>query len=176
MRCHVPRGAFLGTLLLLLPLGTAAAETATAHGSWTVAGKTVALEHLRAFREADPFGHGTNPCLLASNQPVPDDAVPADDDGISKLLDKMRAGGLVALQVCFDATGRKLREVDDVVVFHPDISPGRFAIQGFHTWAVKVSAPAGRIAGRLTGAGTTMSDAAWSDQVDLDAPLPAEKD
>ncbi len=97
-----------------------ATEQTTAVGSWTVAGETVELRHGRAFLEADPFGRGSNPCLLASNQPVPDAALPDDDEGISKLLALMRESGLRALQVCFATDGGKLRDVNDVFAFHPE--------------------------------------------------------
>jgi hypothetical protein len=103
---------------------------------------------------------------------VPDDAVPDDDEGIGKLLDRMRSGGLRALQVCFDVSGAKLRNVNDVTTFHPGVSPGRFALQGYHQFTPQPTA--GRIAGKLTGSGETMSGGPWSDQVELSAPMPAE--
>ena len=111
-------GLFSATLLcalLLLPAAAApAGADAQASGKWIVEGKTVELRHARAYREPDPFGKGTNPCVLVSNEPVPDAAVPDDDEGIGELLDSMRSGALRALQVCFDATGAKLRSVNDV--------------------------------------------------------------
>ena len=134
-------------------------------GKWTVDGQTIELKFARSFREADPFGKGTNPCLLISNEAVPDEAVPDDDEGIAALLDRMRDGGLRALQVCFDSNGAKLRNVNDVVVFHPGISPGRFALQGYHKLAAMFGQ--GRIAGKLQGNGETSSGGAWSDEIDL---------
>jgi hypothetical protein len=127
---------------------------------------------VRGFREADPFGKGTNPCLLLSNAPVPDAAVPDDDEGIALLLDLVRGGTLRALQVCFEASGAALRRVNDVFVFHPGVSPGRFGLQGFHRFAATPAA--GRIAGALDGSGTTPDDRAWSVALELSAPLPAE--
>jgi hypothetical protein len=144
---------------------------ASATGSWTVAGERTVLAHARAFREPEPFGKGTSPCVLVSNEPVPDAAVPDDDEGIAELLDRMREGGLRALQVCFDAAGEQLRAVNDVFTFHPGVSPGRFGLQGFHSFASRREA--GRIAGRLTGRGTTMDDRPWSVEVELSAPAPA---
>lgn len=157
---------------LLLPAGLAAADEATATGKWVVDGKTTELRHVRAFREPDPFGKGTNPCVLLSNEPVPDAAVPDDDEGIAELLDLMRSGPMRALQICFDATGRKLRGVNDAFTFHPEVSPGRFGFQGFHEYAPKPAA--GRIAGRVTGAGDTNAGGKWSDEVELSVPMPAE--
>ena len=157
---------------IFLPAMLAAADEATATGAWVVDGKTTELRHARAFREPDPFGKGTNPCVLLSNEPVPDAAVPDDDDGIAELLDRMRSGPLRALQICFDATGQKLRNVNDAFVFHPGISPGRFGFQGFHKFAPKPAA--GRITGRVTGAGDTNSGGKWTDEVELSAPMPAE--
>lgn len=149
------------------------ADDARATGSWTVGGETVALVHARAFLEADPFGHGLDPCLLASNQAVPDEAVPDDDQGIAKLLGRMRESGLRALQVCFARDGSGLRAVNDVFTFHPEISPGRYGLQGFHRFAPASPAVAGRIAGKLTGSGTTMSgDGAWSDELELALTVP----
>jgi hypothetical protein len=113
----------------------ASADDSEVSGKWIVDGQTVELKFGRSFREADPFGKGTNPCLLISNEAVPDEAVPDDDEGIAALLDLMRDGGLRALQVCLDSSGAKLRNVNDVVVFHPGISPGRFALQGYHKLA-----------------------------------------
>jgi hypothetical protein len=130
---------------------------------------------VRGFRVADPFGKGTIPCLLLSNEPVPDAAVPDDDEGIAELLDLVRGGTLRALQVCFDASGSALRRVNDVFVFHPGVSPGRFGLQGFHRFAARAtSGTAGRIAGALDGSGTTPDDRAWSVALELSAPLPAE--
>jgi hypothetical protein len=160
---------------LLLPCAAAAAPAggeAQASGRWTVGGDTVELRHARAFREPDPFGNGTNPCLLVSNEPVPDAAVPDNDEGIAELLDRMRSGALRALQVCFDATGAKLRNVNDVFVFHPGLSPGRFGLQGFHQFTAKPVKD--RIAGKLTGSGDTDSGGTWSDEIELSAPIPAE--
>lgn len=164
----------LGSVLLLSAAAAAVAEEATASGRWIVDGKTSELGHARVFREADPFGRGTNPCVLASSAPVPDAALPDDDEGIAELLDLMREGKVIALQVCFDATGRKLRDVNDVFVFHPGVSPGRFGFQGFHRFAPD---PAGkdRIAGKLTGAGDTNDGGKWSDEVVISAPIPKEK-
>jgi hypothetical protein len=162
-------------LLFLTATGAAAAPAggdAQSSGKWVVDGSTVELRHARAFREPDPFGKGTNPCVLVSNEPVPDAAVPDDDEGIGELLDLMRGGALRALQVCFDATGTKLRNVNDVFTFHPAVSPGRFALQGYHQFAAK-PAP-GRIAGKLTGSGDTNSGGKWSDEVELSAPMPPE--
>ena len=144
----------------------ASAQANEASGKWTVDGQTIELD-VRTFvlREADPFGKGTNPCLLVSNEKVPDEAVPDDDEGIAALLDRMRDGGLRALQVCFESNGAKLRNVNDVVVFHPGISPGRFALQGYHKLAATFGQ--GRIAGKLQGNGETDSGGAWSDEIDL---------
>ena len=166
--------ALVAVVLLSAFAGAAAAAggDAQATGKWTVESQTLELHHARAFRETDPFGKGTNPCVLISNEPVPDDAVPNDEDGIAKLLDRMRDGATRAFQVCFDATGAKLRNVNDVVVFHPGISPGRFVLQGFHQFAAKSGA--GTIAGKLTGSGETMSGGSWSDEVDLSAPIPRD--
>jgi len=171
MRSHV---LFLAVLTVApWTAGSAAAkDAATASGTWTVAGQKTELLQARTFREADPFGNGTNPCVLVSNLPVPDEAVPVDDDAIGKLLDLMRSGEMRAFQVCFDASGTKLRNVNDVVTFHPGVSPGRFAIQGFHEFASKGGK--GRIAGKLTGSGTGWDDAPWSVTVELSVPLPAE--
>jgi len=163
----------VSALWLLAVRGALASDESSVQGKWTVGGQTTEFRHLRTFREPEPFGHGTSPCLLASNEPVPDEAVPADDAGISKLLDKMRRGGLRALQVCFDSTGSKLRGVNDVFVFHPGISPGRFAFQGFHQLAGKPVA--GHLAGRLTGSGSTNDGGAWSDSLTFDAPVPPEE-
>ena len=169
------RSRFLWILgsVLLLPAAAAAAEEATASGKWIVDGKTYELGHARVFREADPFGRGTNPCVLVSSAPVPDAALPKDDEGIGALLGLMREGKLVALQVCFDAAGQKLRDVNDVFVFHPGVSPGRFGFQGFHRFAPD---PAGkdRIAGKLTGAGDTNDGGKWTDEVVISAPIPKE--
>jgi hypothetical protein len=161
----------------LLLTATAAAAVpagsdAQSSGKWVVGGDAVELDHARAFREPDPFGKGTNPCVLVSNEPVPDAAVPDDDEGIAKLLDLMRGGALRALQVCFDAAGTKLRNVNDVYSFHPGVSPGRFALQGFHRFAAKPVL--GRIAGTLTGSGDTNSGGTWSDELELSAPMPPE--
>ena len=172
------RRSRLGVVALLVSLGTfgadrsLAAETARASGVWIVAGEKIELAHARAFREADPFGRGTNPCVLVSNESVPDDAVPEDDEGIAELLERMRNGTLRALQVCFDASGKSLRNVNDVLVFHPGISPGRFGFQGHHRFAPRAGAVG--IAGRLSGAGTTAEGVAWSDEVEIEAELPAE--
>jgi hypothetical protein len=151
-----------------------AADEATASGKWVIDGKTVVLGHARAFREAAPFGRGTSPCVLLSDAPVPDAAVPDGDEGIAELLDLMRAGKLVALQVCFDTSGRKLRDVNDAFAFHPGISPGRHAFQGFHRFAPDPNAK-DRIAGKLTGAGDTLEGGTWTDEATLSAPLPAEE-
>jgi len=170
------RGGVLLVASLMLGAWSAgkacAQDPPTASGTWTVAGQAVELRQARTFREADPFGRGTNPCVLVSNLPVPDEAVPVDDGAIGKLLDLMRSGEMRAFQVCFDASGTKLRNVNDVVTFHPGVSPGRFGIQGFHEFASKGGK--GRIAGRLTGSGTGWNDAPWSVTVELSAPLPAE--
>jgi len=177
MRPSAPTAVALLCAALALPaLGAAAApaEEAQATGRWIVDGQTVELRHARAFREPDPFGNGTNPCVLVSNEKVPDAAVPADDEGIAELLDLMRQGTLRALQVCFDASGQKLRNVNDVFTFHPGVSPGRFGFQGFHRFTPKADV-AGRIAGRLTGAGDTNAGGKWSDEVELSAPMPKEK-
>jgi len=153
----------------------AAGDEARVAGAWTVAGERLELGHVRGFREADPFGKGTNPCLLVSNEPVPDAAVPDDDEGIAELLDRMRAGKLRALQVCFDASGTALRRVNDVFVFHPGVSAGRFGLQGFHRFTAQAaSGSAGRIAGKLDGSGTTEDGRPWSVALELAAPLPAE--
>ncbi len=159
---------------LLLPTAAVAAEEATATGKWIVDGKTYELGHARVFRDADPFGRGTNPCVLASSAPVPDAAVPDDDEGIAELLDLMRAGKVVALQVCFDATGTKLRDVNDVFTFHPGVSPGRFGFQGFHQF-VPDPAAKDRIAGKLTGAGETNDGGKWTDEIAISSPIPKEK-
>jgi hypothetical protein len=159
---------------LTLPAVATAADEASAHGKWTVAGKTVELVHVRAFREPDPFGRGTIPCVLLSNEPVPDTAVPVSDDGVSKLLDLMRSGTLRALEICFDGAGTKLRDVNDAYTFHPDVSPGRFALQGFHTF-VPDPAAKGRIAGKLTGAGDTNDGGRWTDEAAFSVPMPAGK-
>jgi len=164
-----------GLLLAALALPAAAADEAKVSGHWIVDGQRLELRHARVFREPDPFGNGTNPCLLASNEPVPDAAVPDDDEGIAELLDRMREGTLRALQVCFDASGTKLRNVNDVFVFHPGVSPGRFGFQGYHQFAAQVTpGAAGRIAGKLTGAGDTNAGGKWSVALELSAPLPAE--
>jgi hypothetical protein len=149
-----------------------AGDEATASGKWVVEGKTVELRFARAFREPDPFGKGTNPCVLVSNEAVPDAAVPDDEEGIGELLDLMRGGALRALQVCFDATGTKLRNVNDVFTFHPGVSPGHFGLQGYHRFTPKKTD--GRIAGKLEGSGETMSGGAWSDVVELSAPMPPD--
>lgn len=171
MNARTPAFALLLGLAVAPPVA-ASDDTARVAGSWTVDGQKLELAHVRGFREADPFGKGTNPCLLLSNEPVPDAAVPDDDEGIAELLDRMRGGALRALQVCFDASGTGLRRVNDVFVFHPGVSPGRFGLQGFHRFAAKPAA--GAIAGKLDGSGTTMNDAPWSVTVELSAPLPAE--
>ena len=160
----------LGTILVTPAV--AADDAARVSGSWTVDGQRLELGHARVFREADPFGKGTNPCVLASNEAVPDAAVPDDDEGIAELLDLMRSGTLRALQVCFDASGTKLRSVNDVFVFHPGISPGRFGFQGFHRFAATPAA--GRIAGKLSGAGETNAGGTWSDEVEISVAMPAE--
>jgi hypothetical protein len=150
----------------------AAAGDATATGKWIVDGQTIELRFARSFREPDPFGKGTNPCVLVSNEAVPDAAVPDDDEGISELLDLMRGGQLRAMQICFDSTGSKLRAVNDVFTFHPGVSPGRFGLQGYHRFSPKSAS--GRIAGKLEGSGETMSGGKWTDEVELSAPMPAE--
>jgi hypothetical protein len=171
MRGRLPALALLLCLAVVLP-AVAAGDEARVAGSWTVDGQRLELGHARVFREADPFGKGTNPCVLASKEAVPDAAVPDDDEGIAELLDLVRSGTLRALQVCFDASGTKLRGVNDVFVFHPGISPGRFGFQGFHRFAAK--ATAGRIAGRLSGAGETNAGGTWSDEVEISVAMPAE--
>ena len=85
---RIPRiAALLLCATLAAPAVIQADDAATAKGKWTVAGKLVELRHARGFREPEPFGSGTSPCLLLSNLPVPDAAVPADDEGVSELLD-----------------------------------------------------------------------------------------
>lgn len=174
MNVRTPAFALLLGLALTQP--AAAADAARVAGTWTVDGQRIELAHLRGFREADPFGNGTNPCLLASNEPVPDAAVPDDDEGIAELLDRMRSGALRALQVCFDASGTQLRRINDVFVFHPGVSAGRFGLQGFHRFAARAGAgaAAGTIAGKLDGSGTTENGRPWSVALELAAPLPAE--
>jgi hypothetical protein len=174
MRAANRRTAFLVGLVLLLPAIASADDAATAAGKWVVDGKSVEIRYAVAFREPEPFGRGTSPCVLASNEPVPAGMIPVDDDAIARLVGKTREGTLRALEVCFDASGRRLRDVNDVVVFHPGISPGRHALQGFHEYAPRPAAP-GRLAGRLTGSGDTDSGGKWSDTLDLAAPLPPEK-
>jgi hypothetical protein len=184
MSRNTPRWAGLAGAWFLLAGAAANSNAPRASGRWTVDGGAVELRHAVAFREVDPFGKGTNPCVLASTAPVAVDAVPVDDAAIVGLLERMRTSDLRALQVCFDASGTKLRSVHDVVVFHPAVSPGRFALQGFHTFSPSASAratgaPAAgenvlRIAGRLTGSGTTQADRPWSVDLTLDLPLPAE--
>ena len=162
--------------VLVSPVLTAtaavAADDAKASGKWTVDGQAVELKFARSFREPDPFGKGTNPCVLVSNEAVPDAAVPDDDDGIAELLDLMREGAMRALQICFDATGTKLRSVNDVFTFHPGVSPGRFGFQGYHQFTAKPAA--GRIAGKLSGKGETQSGGSWSVEAELSAPMPSE--
>ena len=176
MRLSAPLA--LGLLCAVLPrpaLGAGAPpEEGQATGRWIVDGSTIELRHARAFREPDPFGNGTNPCVLVSNERVPVAALPTDDAGIAKLLDLMRQGTLRALQVCFDASGQKLRSVNDVFTFHPDVSPGRFGFQGFHQFTPKGGA-ADRIAGKLTGAGDTNAGGKWSDELELSVAMPKEK-
>jgi hypothetical protein len=168
-----PKAAVLLFLIVNAAVAAqAAGGDAQSSGKWIVDGKTVELRHARVFREPDPFGKGTNPCVVVSNEPVPDAAIPDDDEGIAELLDLMRGGALRALQVCFDASWTKLRNVNDVVTFHPDVSPGRFALQGYHQFAAK-PAP-GRIAGKLTGSGETNSGGTWTDEIELSAPMPPE--
>jgi hypothetical protein len=150
----------------------AAAGDATATGKWIVDGQTIELRFARSFREPDPFGKGTNPCVLVSNEAVPDAAVPDDDEGISALLDLMRGGPMRALQVCFDATGGKLRNINDIFTFHPAVSPGRLGFQGYHQFTAKPAA--GRIAGNLSGKAETQSGGSWSVEVELSAPMPPE--
>jgi hypothetical protein len=158
--------------LALAAAATAAGDEASASGKWIVEGQTVELRFARAFREPDPFGKGTNPCVLVSNVAVPDAAVPDDDEGIAELLDRMREGELRALAVCFDPTGTKLRSVNDVFTFHPGVSPGRFGLQGYHRFSPKKAD--GRIAGKLEGSGDTNSGGSWSDAIELSAPMPPE--
>jgi hypothetical protein len=176
MRSPIPLVRFVAAALWLasLPLSPSASadEPATAKGTWSVDGREVDLKHVRAFREPEPFGKGTSPCVLLSNQPVPDEAIPDDDEGVATLLDLMRSGPTRALQICFDAGGSKLRNVNDAFAFHPDVSPGKFGFQGFHQWAPKPES--GRIAGRLTGAGDTNAGGRWTDEVELSVPLAAE--
>ena len=162
----------LSSSILVATSAGAAGADATASGKWTVEGQTVELRFARAFREADPFGKGTNPCVLVSNEAVPDAAVPDDDEGISELLDLMRGGAMRALQVCFDSTGANLRSINDVTTFHPGVSPGRFVLQGYHRFSAKPAA--GRIAGKLEGSGETQSGGPWSDAIEISAPMPAE--
>jgi len=167
------RAAWIGLVASVFAAVAHGADDATVSGTWTVGGETVALAHARVFLEADPFGRGLDPCLLASNQDVPDEAVPDDDGGIAKLLGRMRESGLRALQVCFERDGSGLRAVNDVFTFHPEVSPGRFGLQGFHRFVPAAGAPAGKIAGQLTGSGTTMSgEVAWSDELELTLTLP----
>jgi hypothetical protein len=164
--------AALLTSAIAAAVPVAAAGDATATGKWIVDGQTIELRFARAFREPDPFGKGTNPCVLVSNEAVPDAAVPVDDEGIGELLDLMRGGATRALQVCFDATGAKLRNVNDVFTFHPGVSPGRFGLQGYHRFTPKKTE--GRIVGRLEGSGETMSGGAWKDEIEISAPMPRE--
>lgn len=171
MRISPPAAACLLCAALALPAAASAATETRAAGKWIVDGKVVELTHVRAFREPDPFGRGTNPCVLLSNEPVPDAAVPADDEGISKLLGLMREGTLRALQVCFDATGAKLRDVNDAFSFHPGVSAGRHGFQGFHQFTPDPAAK-GPIAGKLTGAGSTDDGGQWTDEVELSVALP----
>lgn len=174
MRTCAPILSVLLLAALALPQSALAADEARATGQWTVAGKSVELTQARVYREADPFGRGTSPCVLASNEAVPDEALPTTDEGIAKLLDRMRSGKLRALAVCFDESGRRLRDVNDLATFHPDVSPGRHAYQGFAQFA-PAGAAAGRIAGKLTGSGTAVeTDAPWSVELDLSVPMPAK--
>jgi hypothetical protein len=158
--------------LALAAVAAAAGDEASASGKWIVDGQTVELRFARAFREPDPFGKGTNPCVLVSNEAVPDSAVPDDDEGIGELLDRMREGKVRALAVCFDSTGTKLRNVNDVYTFHPGVSPGRFSLQGYHRFSPKKAD--GRVAGKLEGSGNTNSGGSWSDVIELSAPMPPE--
>lgn len=171
MRRFPPAAVSLLCGLLALPTAVLGADEPRARGKWIVDGKAVELTHVRAFREPDPFGRGTNPCVLLSNEPVPDAALPAGDEGIAKLLDLMRQGTMRALQVCFDATGTKLRDVNDAYSFHPGVSAGRHGFQGFHEFAPDPAAQ-GRIAGRLTGAGSTDDGGQWTDEAELSVALP----
>jgi hypothetical protein len=174
MRTSAPILSLLLLAALALPQAALAAGETRATGKWTVAGKSVELAHARVYREADPFGRGTNPCVLASTEPVPDEALPTSDEGIAKLLDRMRSGKLRALAVCFDESGRRLRDVNDLATFHPDVSPGRHTYQGFAQFA-PAGAAAGRIAGKLTGSGTTVeTEAPWSVELELSVPMPAK--
>jgi hypothetical protein len=69
--------ALLPSLALLLGLTAVppavASDEASVTGSWTVDGQRLELRHARVFREADPFGKGTNPCVLvcAANRLAP---------------------------------------------------------------------------------------------------------
>ena len=174
MRASAPVLSGLLLTVLALPRVATAAEETRAKGKWTVAGKSVELTQARVYREADPFGRGTNPCVLASNEAVPDEALPTTDEGIAKLLDRMRSGKLRALAVCFDESGRRLRDVNDLATFHPDVSPGRHTYQGFAQFAPS-GAAAGRIAGKLTGSGTAVeTDAPWSVEIEISVPMPAK--
>jgi hypothetical protein len=164
--------AALLTSAIAAAIPVAAAGGATATGKWIVDGQTIELRFARAFREPDPFGKGTNPCVLVSNEAVPDAAVPDEDEGIGELLDLMRGGKLRAMQICFDSTGTKLRNVNDVFTFHPGVSPGRFGLQGYHRFSSKSAS--GRITGKLEGSGETMSGGEWSDEVEFSAPMPPE--
>jgi len=158
-----------------LPLRAAPEAEDRVAGRFTVGDHSAVLDHVRVFREVDPFGRGTNPCLVASNEPLPDDAVPDDDEGIAALLDRMRSGNLRALQICFRVDGRALRSVNDAVVFHPEVSPGRFAFQGFHDFTPTGPGP-GRIAGKLVGSGTTPeSELPWTDELEFSVALPPEE-
>lgn len=103
-------------------------------GTFTVKGATTAFAHVYAFWKPNAFNGKPNLHLLFTDVPIPADAIPDDDDAMSKIAGMIRDGKVHAVELHLAPGYTQLDRADDVAVYHVGLSPARFGMGNMSTY------------------------------------------
>ncbi len=123
--------ASIVTIVVCLSATTSAQNTAA--GTFTVKGASVKFTHAYAFWLA-PWNDKTKPNLhvLLTDAPIPENTIPSNDGGLSKMAALTREMKIHALELRFVGgdTTRLFGGGEQGAVYHSDIQPARFGVSG----------------------------------------------
>jgi hypothetical protein len=107
-------------------------------GTFTVKGSTTKLAYAYAYWKDSNFApSGKELFVLLSDVAIPPNAIPKDDDGVSKIADMVRNGKVHALELHLDPPKKQLDAGENAAVFHVGLSPARHGMSGMHVFKAK---------------------------------------
>jgi len=156
---------------IVLPLAASAKDTVV--GKLTTKTRTSTFSYVYAYRKAawrNPTK--TNLHVLFSDKPIPDIAIPKDEDAVTTLSGLTREGTVHAFELRFvgDDTSQ-LYAGEQGAIYDNGVSPGRMGVTGPLKYAPRKTAPS-TIAGKVWVDPAMASTLNWSCEVTFEIGRP----